>query len=119
MYPSLDIDVIARVAAEEFLKSDLDIPVNKEELALYCAIVLSTDELEQLGLTDVCHTRAKTGGKKPGITTQEVSGRTDKNKDKKLFVKPMRKPSPYEVKKIFSVALKVLIKTFRIFYNVF
>ena len=90
MYPSLDIDVIARVAAKEFLKSDLDIPVNEEELALYCAIVLSTDELEQLGLTDVCHTRARAGGRRPGITTQEVTGRTEKNKDDSLFVKPRR-----------------------------
>ena len=110
MYPALDIDVIARVASEEFLKSDLDIPVNEEELALYCAIVLDEEELDTLGLTDVCHTRAKSGGRKPGITTQEVSGRTDKNKDKSLFVKPARKPSPNEVKKMFSLALKVLIK---------
>ena len=95
---SLDIDVITRVAAEEFLKSDLDIPVNEEELALYCAIVLSTKVLEQLGLTEMCHTRAETGAKKPGITTQEVSGRTDKKKDKSLFVKRVRKPSPLLMK---------------------
>ena len=49
MYPALDIDVIARVASEEFLKSDLDIPVNEEELALYCAIVLDKEELDTLG----------------------------------------------------------------------
>ena len=45
--PSIvNIDVIARVASEEFLKSDLDIPINEGELALYCAIVLDKEELD-------------------------------------------------------------------------
>ena len=99
MYPSLDIEAVALAAKNEFLKSNLTIPINEEELALYCAIVLGTEELEELGLTEVCHTRAKTGGRKPGITTQEVSGRTEKNKNESLFVKPKRKPTSDEVRR--------------------
>ena len=37
-YPSLDIPAIAEAVGEQFLISNLDIPVDEEELALYCAI---------------------------------------------------------------------------------
>ena len=73
--------------------------------------MLNTEELEELGLTEVCHTRAKTGGRKPGITTKEVSGRTEKNKNESLFVKPKRKPTSDEARKMFAEALRILIET--------
>ena len=82
-----------------------------EELALYCAIVLSKEEIAELGLTDVCHTRARAGGQRPGITTLEISGRTEKNKDKSLFVKPKREPDQCEVRMMFAEALRILIET--------
>ena len=62
--------------------------IDEEELALYCAIVLSMEEITTLGLSEVCHSRARAGGRKPGITTQEVKGQTEKNKKDSLFVKP-------------------------------
>ena len=111
MYPSLDIPVIAQAAKEQFLRSDLEIPINAEELSLYCAIVLSKEEIAELGITDVCHTRARAGGRRPGITTQEVTGRTEKNKDGSLFVKPKRKPNQNEVRIMFAEALRILIDT--------
>ena len=107
----MDIPVIARAARDQFLQSDLEIPINVEELALYCAIVLSKEEIAELGLTDVCHTRAGAGGQRPGITTLEISGRTEKNKDKSLFVKPKREPDQGEVRMMFAEALRILIET--------
>ena len=83
MYPSLDINTVAAVAAKEFLNSDID-------------------------LTDVCHTRTRTRGQKPGITTEEVLTRTEKTRSK--FAKPARTPTKEEAKKMFSVALETLIK---------
>ena len=93
MYPSLDIPAIAEAVREQFLISNLDIPVDEEELALYCAIVLSKEKISELGLSEVCHTRARAGGRRPGITTQEVTGRTEKNKKDSLFVKPHFRPT--------------------------
>ena len=82
----------------------------EEELALYCAIVLSKEQIATLGLSEVCHTRARAGGQRPGITTQEVTGRTEKNKKESLFVKPKRKPTQDEVRIMLAEALKVLIQ---------
>ena len=79
--------------------------------SLTCAIILSKEEIAELGLTDVCHTRARSGGRRPGITTQEVTGRTERNKDESLFVKPKRKPDQNEVRIMFAEALKILIVT--------
>ena len=62
MYPSLDIPAIAEAVREQFLLSNLEISIDEEELALYCAIVLTRDEIAALGLSEVCHSRAKAGG---------------------------------------------------------
>ena len=48
--------------------------------------------------------------RRPSITTQEVTGRTEKNKKDSLFVKPKRKPTQAEVKIMMAEALKVLIQ---------
>ena len=57
MFPSLDIDVMASVAAEEFLKGDLEVNLDDTELGLYLAIMLDRQKLVELGLGDVTHTR--------------------------------------------------------------
>ena len=54
-------------------------------------------ELVDLGLGDVTHTRLNSGGQKPGITTKEILVRT-KNTESK-FVPAVRKPKDYEIKK--------------------
>ena len=51
MYPSLDIDRVAKVAGEEFLESDLDIEIDTEELSLYLAVTHTSEELEKLGFS--------------------------------------------------------------------
>ena len=67
MYPSLDINTVARVAHEEYLNCDLDMNVNPEELALYLAVVKEPEELAQLGLTNVVPTRMHRRGAKSGV----------------------------------------------------
>ena len=54
MYPALDIEVIAKWLAEEYLQSDLEIlNLDLLELALYLAVTNNPIELENLGLTEV------------------------------------------------------------------
>ena len=72
MYPSLDVPEVARVAAELWEESGLELNLNTEELSLYLAVTIKWGELEELGLGDVTHTRLKKGGASPGITTKEV-----------------------------------------------
>ena len=56
MFPSLVIDVVARVAAEEFLNGKLEVDMDWAELALYLAVVFDRKELVKQGLGEVTHT---------------------------------------------------------------
>ena len=80
MYPSLDVPEVARVAAELWEESGLELNLNTEELSLYLAVTIKWGELEELGLGDMTHTRLKKGGASPGITTKEVISRQPSTK---------------------------------------
>ena len=108
MYPSLPIDKIAEIVADEFLKSDLNIDVDHEELALYLSVVLSQDVIKKHGLEDVLHTRKSAHGRKIGVTTEEFLNRTSSTKSK--FNKPRRPPTPTETRLMISLALAELIR---------
>ena len=54
-----------------------DLPLDPSEVGLYLAITVDRDELVRLGLKDFCHTRLKTGSWRSGLTTKEISDRTD------------------------------------------
>ena len=55
MFPNLNVDRVAEVAATEFLESDLKVEVDRKELGLYLAILFQgrREELETLGLDSV------------------------------------------------------------------
>ena len=108
MFPSLDIEECAKIAAKEFLDSELDVNYDEEELALYLAVTIDRDKLAELGLADVVHTRIKSGGRTIGITTKEILDRGPKTKT--LFNKPVRRPTEAESRLMFSLAFENLIK---------
>lgn len=60
-----------------------------------------------LNLGDVTHTRQSRGGQKPGITTKEILVRSEKTVTK--FIPPIKTPTDDEKRKLFSIALEVLI----------
>lgn len=111
-FSALAIQFLVDIAVftEEFLKSDLNIEVDTTELALYLAIMIDKDELQKLGLSDVVHKRISTGGRKTGITTEEISNRG--NKTKSLFHGPARAPTRDETRLMLSLALTLLIKAY-------
>ena len=107
MYPALDIEVIAKWLAEEYLQSDLEIlNIDHLELALYLAVTNNQTELDNLGLTEVVHTRVASSGARPGVTTKEVLDRDEKTVS--LFNPPLRAPTQIEARKMFAVALESL-----------
>ena len=52
MFPNLNKDEVAKVAAEEFMRSDVEVEVDATELGLYLAITYQgrREELQVLGL---------------------------------------------------------------------
>ena len=109
MYPSLEIDAVARIAAEEFLNSKLEVDIDWVELSLYLAVIFTRKELIDMGFGDFTHTRVTNSGRRPGVTTKEILERTGDTVSK--FNLPVRKPNEDQQRKMFSVALEMLIKT--------
>ena len=81
--------------------------MDMEVLSLYLAVMKTRQELVSLGLGEVAHTRAKTRGQRPGITTEEILDRGDMTVSKS--VKPARAPTQQETRQMFSIALGNLI----------
>ena len=93
-YPSFDVPVVAELAAQEFLRSGLTLEVDSRELSLYISICYERDDLVARGLGDVTHTRVARRGRKPGITTPEITARSANIEPK--FVPPVRQPTEEE-----------------------
>ena len=107
MYPSLDIPEVAKIVAKEYLESGLDIDLDTLEMSLYLSVTNKRDELVTRGWGDVTHTRTKSGGRAPGITTDEVCERGPRTKS--LFKPPVREPTYQEKRQMFAVMLENLI----------
>ena len=107
MYPALDIPVCARVAAEMWDESGLELNLNHEELSLYLAVTVDKEKLTSLGLREVTHSRIASRGARPGITTKEILSRDSKTKS--LFHKPEREPSREETRVMFKLAFEILL----------
>lgn len=69
LYPSLDIDHTIQIVCKMFETSNVDIEgIDFEEVIFYIAINKSQEEIDQLGLTNLCPKRVSTRGRKPKIT---------------------------------------------------
>ena len=93
------------MAAEEFLRSGLQLEVDNSELSLYVSICYEQDDLEAQGLRDVTQTRVSRQGRKPRITTPEITARSANVEPK--FVAPVQHPTEEESRLITSLALSV------------
>ena len=103
----MEIPEVAKIVADEYLKSGLDIELDAEEMALHLAVTKTRQELVSLDLGDVCHTCIRSGGRAPGITTAEISARGPKTKT--LFNIPTRKPTKEEERRMFAILLETLV----------
>ena len=108
MFPALDIPECAKIAADMWYKSGMELNLDTEELGLYLALTVDRARLEELGLADFCHARIKTRGAHPGITTKEVLNRDSKARS--LFHKPTKLPSEDQARVMFKVAFEIMIK---------
>ena len=107
LYPSLKVEEVIKVIGQEYLNSNLGIDVNVEELSLYLAIVMKKADIEREGFEEIICTWVNEGGsgRRPGITTAEVMG-GDKARKNSKFLKPSRKPTKEEERKMMSHAIK-------------
>ena len=111
LYPSLDGKRCAAIIARLVRESSLVVEdVNWEEAALYVALNLERNKVEELGLKEVIPAWRRAGGRgrHPGIVTKEVRGPLQEEKDweKSLFLPPTRRATGDEKKMILSICVE-------------
>ena len=110
LYPSLLANQSTKIVTEVFMETDLIIEgVDWSETGKYLAINLSKDEINELGLQELVSTRAKKGGRSPGMTTAEIMGklhREDEEEVQSLFNPPKMLPTAREKKILLAQVLK-------------
>ena len=106
LYPSLDIDFSIQIVCEVFESSDVTVHgIDYEELGLYISLSRSAEEIEALGLSDVCPTRAGRRGRRPTITS---SGKSFKKVDRfRPWVPSVSVPCERQKRKMFTDALRI------------
>ena len=82
--------------------------VNWDQAALYLALTMSRQKVEELGLGEVVPRRRGVRGRAPGITTKEVRAplQEEKNWDTSLFLPPTRGASEGERRHILSLCVQ-------------
>ena len=113
MFPNLNVERVAEISASEFLESDLKIEVDRKELSLYLAILFQggrRDELEVLGLDEVVPRRRHPRARAVLISTEEVLNRRESGDTESKFLEAERQPTEAEVRLMFGLALKELVK---------
>ena len=111
LYPSLQGEQCAAIVARLVRESDLKVEgVNWDQAALYLALTLARERVEELELQETIPIWKKAGGRgrHPGITTKEVKAPLQENKDwgKSLFHPPSRGATVEEKKLILSLCVE-------------
>ena len=109
LYPSLQAVPCAAIIARLLNESRLVVEgVNWDQAALYIALTITRAKVEELGLGEVVPKWRKDRGRAPGITTKEVRGPLQEDKDwgTSLFFPPTRLATPDEKKKILSLCVE-------------
>ena len=94
LYPKLQVRECASIIARLLREGRLLIEgVNWDQAVLYLALTKTRQEVEELGLGEVVPRRKGARGRAPGITTKEVRGplQEEKNWDTSLFLPPTRR----------------------------
>ena len=111
LYPSLDAKSCAAIIVRLVKESSLVVEgVNWDQAALYLAVTLSRDKVNELGLQEVVPAWRRAGGRgrAPGITTKEIRGplQEEKNWETSLFLPPIRRATEEEKKLILALCVE-------------
>ena len=109
LYPSIDVELSARVVANTYVEHSYEIVnVNYNELSLYLAINMSVESLSNKGIAKFCHTRKHKRGRKPLITGCATSN--DEDKRYAPWNPPETLPNDKEARIMLAEAIYIGIK---------
>ena len=107
MFPSMVAADVARVVKEEYIRARLEVEVDDNELSLALAILVSREEVADLGLGEVVSKR-KRKGRPILITTKWITGERG-GQAENLFNNPERSPTQDERRQMLALLLEVMI----------
>ena len=87
----------------------MNIDVNEVEISLYLVSNLPMKEIDEEGWSQCCHTRISTGGRKPGMMSDEIIG--DRRNGQTKWRDTFRRPTEIERKRMIAKAVEIGIKT--------
>lgn len=106
LYPSLDIPFTIEMVGKVFYESAVNISgVDYDELGLYISLNRTIDEIEALGLKNVCPTRRTNLGRPPKITASGIKYK--KVERFQPWIPPVSTPNEREQRVMLTEALKV------------
>ena len=109
LYPSLQVEPCAAIVARMLQESRLVIEgVNWNEAVFYLALTLDRAKVTELGLDEVVPKWKGRRGRPPGITTKEVRGplQAEKDWESSLFYPPSRAMTREEKTKVLSLCVQ-------------
>ena len=109
LYPKLQVRECAAIIARLLRDGRLVVEgVNWDQAVLYLALTRTRQEVEELGLAEVVPKRRGARGRAPGITTKEVRGplQEEKDWDTSLFLPPTRLANEEEKRSILSLCVQ-------------
>ena len=109
LYPKLQVRECADIISRLLRKGRLVVEgLNWDQAVLYLALTRTRQEVEELGLAEVVPKRRGARGRAPGITTKEVRGplQEEKDWDTSLFLPPTRLANEDEKRNILSLCVQ-------------
>ena len=108
LYPSLDIPFTIEKVYEIIIESDLQFEnFWYDEVSLYLAVNLNSNQIAQLNLEGLCHTRETNRGRPPTISSLQQD---EYEKRHSKWTDPIRQPNDSEKRRLVIAALRVLMQ---------
>ena len=105
LYPSLDIEHSSSIIEKLIRNSQVNFDVEVLDMALHIAATNTQLQIDNMGLTEVIHTRKHKNGPRPLIISKSVTG-TDTERDiQDSWIPPQRTPTMEETKQMLALVI--------------
>jgi hypothetical protein len=110
LYPSIDINRAVDVIKTVVLESKYEVELDNLEMGLHIASTHLQTEIDNYGLTDVCHTRRFKTGTRPGMTSKAITGSKTERMESNSWIPPSREPTKEECRLMLSIIVSHAVR---------
>ena len=110
LYPSLDIDHSCEIIDKLIANSQINFECDVLDMALHIAATNTQQQIKDLGMSDIIHTRRFKHGNRPTIISKSVSGTETERETAESWVPPIRTPTLQETKQMLALVISQAVK---------